>query len=252
MDTFASHHRLGGIIQGWRLKRRVSIGSLAQQASVSKSTISRWESGKRVPRLHELQAVLSAMRIPQGQRLEALMLLNSRRLIPFLEDNLAGLLPPLSGELLQAMRWRLGLTQGDASSLANVPRSTLARWESGASWPNPRRLKALCAVLQPHPKELMVLGEGIFLLPQSADFDLESTEREFIAVRRLSESDPLKALTLLSLESKLWPRIRNRQSRDLLVNAYGIHSEWLESINQPTRSRDYWERMRILQESAGA
>lgn len=45
---------------------------------------------------------------------------------------------------LRAARVNAGLTQEAASKALNVDRTTVIRWESGAAWPQARKIPQIC------------------------------------------------------------------------------------------------------------
>lgn len=59
-------------------------------------------------------------------------------------------LPPLSGELLRALREQTGLSQNQARKAAGVGQSSLSRTEAGESRPTPRLVRAVLQVYAQH------------------------------------------------------------------------------------------------------
>jgi transcriptional regulator with XRE-family HTH domain len=62
-------------------------------------------------------------------------------------------------EQLRAWRMRRFLTQKGLAEKVGVPYQTIQRWESGQSFPQPRRLKRLCDALDVTPDELLTPEE---------------------------------------------------------------------------------------------
>lgn len=54
----------------------------------------------------------------------------------------------LNGPHMKLQRQRLGLTQDNVADELGVDRSTVAGWETGRAYPDPRKLLALAALLE--------------------------------------------------------------------------------------------------------
>src|SRR5262245_45588361 len=102
--------------QLWELRTvsGFSLGQLAQKAGVSKAALSQWETGKRQPRVAELEATLDALNANAAQRARIFACIKAPRAIRHLRRNApdpALGAPPTCGDLLRAMRLRKGWTQ---------------------------------------------------------------------------------------------------------------------------------------------
>src|SRR5262245_65761943 len=63
--------QVGMLLWELRTARGWTLGQLAQSAGVSKSALSYWEAGKRLPRVAELEATLDALSATSAQRARA-------------------------------------------------------------------------------------------------------------------------------------------------------------------------------------
>lgn len=61
----------------------------------------------------------------------------------------------LNGPHMKLQRQRLGLSQEDVAQEMGVDRSTVAGWETGRAYPDPRRLPLLAALLQTTTDKLL-------------------------------------------------------------------------------------------------
>lgn len=70
---------LGQLLTALRSQRGLTRSELGRQASIAHTTLSRWERGTFLPRLPELEAVLTTLNASQAQRRQALELLRAPR-----------------------------------------------------------------------------------------------------------------------------------------------------------------------------
>ena len=162
---------------------RLSQSRLAKAAGVAVSTVERWESGKTVPRLSELYAVLCALNANPHEANDLRNALrtdapHTRRVgLPMPKADAPRPVLPVdspvpdsaTGALLRALRLRRGQAQSVVASAIGVTQSTLARWECGDSWPDPTRLHTICHYLNASPDEIAHLTCARFAqdLPES-------------------------------------------------------------------------------------
>lgn len=219
------------MVRQWRTRRGLTLGALALKTGANKSTLSRWEAGKRQPSTPELEAVLDALGVSDGQRTEAWERINAPRALHRLRD-LTPEGPPASGDLLRAMRLRTRRTQEETARRVGVAQSAVARWERGESWPSPERLQALCFALGAREEEMAALTGGrLVLLPSHAvpvsPADLADEIWRLRDATTAGEYE-LMDLRFLSLEARLWPLARQElPGRQCLALAYTVHARWL-------------------------
>ena len=217
----------GTLLRGWRTARRLSLGALSLKAGVSKAALSNWERGETRPRIPELEAVLSALGATRAQRLEALAALGAPRALRRLRE-VTSQAPPVSGDLLRAMRLRRGWTQDEAALRAGIGQSAVARWERGDAWPSEDRLHALCFALGAHPEELAALTLGRLTEPAPVSLDALDAEHEVLARRVSAGEREVMDLRFLSLQSRVWPLAgREKHARRLLARSYLDYARWL-------------------------
>lgn len=241
---------IGELLREWRIKRGLSLGALAQQAALNKSTLSRWEGGKAAPRLHELEGVLSAMGVSATERRMAVESVSSPRGFVLMGDEADR--PPVGGDLLRAMRLREKKTQAEVSRLAGVSQGRLAKWEAGEDWPSVERLLPLCSALNAHPDETSALLMGRFapLEPLKTPFSREDArERLNLATRDVWHTAPngisnaLRDLRFLSLISELWVvSPQNSDAYSFLTNVYGSYGRFLETTGRFHEAERYIQK----------
>lgn len=125
-----------------RLRRTsgLSLGEIARISGVAKSTLSRWEAGLAEPDVPTLEAALGAFNSGRDLRIRGRALIKAPRggaepapLKVFTENDVA---LPGSGDLLQALRMRKGLSAQEAARALGVSAPSLSRWETGARSPD--------------------------------------------------------------------------------------------------------------------
>ena len=229
---------LGPLLRGLRSERRLTQTEAARVAGLGRVTLARWESGAQRPRVFEMEMLLDGLRAGPAPRRAALVLLGTAGAVAVVraEGAQAGIGPaPAGGDLLRAMRARQGLDREDTAVRVGVKVWTLRRWELGDSWPDPDRLRLLCAALGAHPGEADALASGplaaldtpavrpAFALSESvftlSGMDLD--ERLTALHLRISlGGSPLTQLECLALEAAAWPRaIHSDAGRWQLSNA---------------------------------
>lgn len=242
----APSESFGALLKKWRVERGLSLGILATRARLSKSTLSRWEAGLRQPSMPELEAILAALTVTPLQRLEALARICAPRALQTLrEDSCSGPLPPLTGDLLKALRRRSGKTLGEVAGAVGVAHSTLLRWERGESHPSTTYLHALCHTLGAHPMEVSALmSGGAWLGLEGIGETLEVSDpadRAALLARQLdriaysrkwsAEANVLRDLAFRALEAALHSLTRQdtrgNKILHLLSHTYARHAQYL-------------------------
>src|SRR5579859_694353 len=121
-DACSTDH-LELVLRDLRECRGLSIRALARHSGVSKSTLSRWEAGGRIPRAYELEKVLSATGASPAQRVRVFSLIDAPRGASHLDELVFGgpAGPTIAlGELLRAIRRRSGFTQWHVATAVGV------------------------------------------------------------------------------------------------------------------------------------
>ena len=252
-QTFAA--RLGEMrrASGW------TLGQLAQQAGVSKSSLSRWEASLSQPRMTELTAVLDALGATPAQRSLACAQLDAPRALrqlrqpqsdPTSDKNGFGA-PLTAGDLLRALRLRRGATQDQVAAHLGVARHTIARWELGERLPTTEQMHALCFALEAREEELIALttgGVGGTPSAESTTWDEDVPELlgrldALIGPRRDAIAG-LEELHYISLDRDVWQWALREPAALLLlarIRAYHAHHH---------RLRRHWDVSRNLAQSA--
>ena len=221
---------IGTLLWEMRTAKCLSLGQLARSAGLSKATLSQWETGKRVPRVPELETALEALQASAAQRARAFAGIEAPRALRHLrgQASTTGLTaPPTAGDLLRAMRLRKGWTQEQVSAPLGVQRHTLARWEQGERMPSTEQLQALCYVLEAAEEELVALTTGRFAdspIAKSQDWDeVRESLREHIHI-----SYHLPELYYFLLEREAWEwATRKTEARAELAQLYAHHASFV-------------------------
>jgi transcriptional regulator with XRE-family HTH domain len=224
---------LGTRLKQWRLERGPSLSGLALKAGIGKATLSRWEAGKTLPRIAELEAVLDALGVSPARRQEALLCLEAPRALQRLRETEPDV--PLHGDLLRAMRLRRRRTQTEVASEIGISQATLAKWEATEDWPSVERLHALCYALQAHEEEVVALTREhtVFPPPPAAELTWEAYwPRIYNPVHNL-EAPRLGDLVFHSVESELWKAAEAAPSANpMLAMVYAYHARWLSEFGR--------------------
>jgi transcriptional regulator with XRE-family HTH domain len=235
---------VGVLLRRWRGERNFSLSDLARASGVSSSTLSRWESGRTRPRALELETVLDVLRVPDPYRLEARTRLNRPRALRLLAESV-GPPPPVSGDLLRALRMRAGRTQTEVAAAIGVQQGTLAKWERSECWPSPERLQSLCWELHAFPEEAAALAHGVFL-PRELPGSLDEIAARLPPAHWRGEArpDPLTELNYLLLEAAVWPLAqRDRAAREVQGRLFLQHAFFLHRYQRGEEAREYAERL---------
>jgi transcriptional regulator with XRE-family HTH domain len=230
---------LGELLKQWRRERGLSLGGLAARAGVATGTLSGWERGLHLPRLPELDAVLTALTIPPVDRQAALALIDAprahRSLARLPSSDAAGLEgdQPVPGHLLRALRLRRGLSLEALAREVGVDCATVSRWERSLNTPSIDQLDRLLAFLGAHLEERLALTTGRCLLWPPTEARLRSLDEVLLRFEelwgRVDQGDRrLLDLEFLVWQAEVWPlAARSAAARELLGRAWSYYAEWL-------------------------
>ena len=199
-------------------RERKSLVAWAEQSGVSYTSLWRWLSGKSLPRDTELESALVALGADGAQRAKAFSLLEAARgkgVVRLAEKTGLPLLD--RSYLLIALRERRGWSQAEAARRTEIPRPTLAHWESGANWPSADRLHTLCFHYGVRPEELFALT----LPPQSESslFQFDQCEDYLYQTMNAAGKDDVLKLIVYGVQlSQLAPI--NPEAQRLLCYIY--------------------------------
>lgn len=222
---------IGSYIRELRIGQRLNTAVLAQKAGIRRATLSEWQSGKRQPRLPELDAVLNALNASDTQKRKAREFLRTPTQIMRLREatdekqreliEVAGTAPH-GGDLIRAMRLRKGWTQATLAEKMGVSQATIVRWERAEGWLDTASLHTLCYLLGAHEGELTALTVGRFSLseqqPALTEEDIRAQLRHALFETRYSWSDyALTELRLLNLMAHAWSMAKQSRSGQHLL-----------------------------------
>jgi transcriptional regulator with XRE-family HTH domain len=215
------------------------MGALARRAGVAKGTLSGWERGLHLPRIPELDAVLTALAVSPIERRGALARIDaprSHRSLALLSSSDADGLEesaPMPGHLLRALRLRRGLTLNDVAQGLGTSVTTVSRWERSLNTPSSEQLERLLAFLGARLEERIAMTTDRLRLWPPADARLRSLdvlEQRFEELwRRVDRGDrELLDLELLAWQAEIWPLAADSAAaRELLGRAWAYYAEWL-------------------------
>lgn len=240
---------IGKMVNKLRSERGLSLRGLAQLSGVGKSSLSRWEAGSSFPGIPEIEAVLNAMQVSEDERKTALGQLQAPRALERLQA-LTGDRPPLSGDLLKAMRLRSRLTQTEVASRLGITQGMLAKWEIGGDWPSEERIHSLCYILRAREEELIALLHGRFL-PSAFDDSLWEWDKIFDISQELmhpsAETSTLRDLRFITLESHLWHQSLHQPAASyFLTRTFALHSRFLHETGRLSEAHRYSEKTLLL------
>jgi transcriptional regulator with XRE-family HTH domain len=239
----AMQEELGACLKQWRTGKGLTLDQAAARAGVSKRTLLRWEAGKTLPRLPELEAVLAALGVAGARRRHALSRIEAPRAARLLrrESELdargqeLGTLP-MGGDLLRAMRLRRGRTLEEVAQSIGVRASVISRWERSEMWPETAHLHAFCYTLGAREEELMALLQGRFLLSEGRRHTVEEIEQRFERFRRAPftvQRLALMDLEFFALAAAIWPLAERQEAfRALLGRVHVRYADFLFGQNR--------------------
>jgi transcriptional regulator with XRE-family HTH domain len=234
-------NEFGNFLQALRQQRRLSTSQLAQKAGIRRATLSEWQSGKRRPRLPELEAVLKGLGSSEAQERQARELLSAPGALLHRRQEgkdsdpeifaLAGNAPH-GGDLLRALRLRKGWTQAEIAARLRVTQATVARWEAAECWPSDEDLHRLCFLTDAHEQELIALTTGRFHLSDgrtlSCADDVGRELKAIVAVAGSAIDYPLTELRFLTLATQAWQLVRDGKARlDVVAQ---VHAEYANHL----------------------
>lgn len=241
----SSRRALATAIKRARSDRHYSIGRLAQEAGIAKSTISRWETGEAQPGLYALESIASVLDLTEVQRLELLSLIEAPRAARAQRDaKLSDEAPdgamPTTGDLLRALRGRAGLRVEQLAAGIGVSGAAISKWERSERLPGPENVDRLARVLGASEEEKRFMGRVSLVSPRP--FTLDELRQEYLQVvdalgnRQVAGLD----LRLLVVESKAWMLSRREpEALALLGDAFSCHSMYLGEIQRWAESCRY-------------
>ncbi|MBC8142636.1 MAG: helix-turn-helix domain-containing protein [Armatimonadetes bacterium] len=216
---------IGATLKSLRRERGVSIGTLAAQSGIHKTTLYRWESGATVPRLPELSHVLDALGVSAQTRAQCHERVLAPRAVQWLKSQDAGVLTV--GDLLRALRLRSGLTQSEAARRSGVRQSLLTQWENGLTLPGGAGLHALCFALGGSGSEAAYLTTRAtgYRAPVPRNRDTIFDAMEDVIWSDLSPDKDLSFLSLAAQMGSLYEKQRV-ELRDVAA-VWARHAQWL-------------------------
>ncbi len=128
----------GDYLGRMRRSRSVTLGAVARQSGINKSTLSRWEAGTHTPRITELKRVLDALGASVAEQVVALRLIDAPRAVVAVRSQDAAAMPLSLGDLLYGLRQRTGKSQADVARAVGVSRPLYSHWEADTHAPAPR------------------------------------------------------------------------------------------------------------------
>ncbi len=210
---------------------------VSARSGINPRTLMRWEAGTHSPRIPELESVLEALNANKKQRLQAFASLESPRAVRKIRE-LTDFSPPFPGDLLRAMRTRIGMTQSELASAISVRQATLAKWESSEDWPETSRLSSICFYLGASLEETEVLLNYDFS-PNDTDCKQILHDLDQTSIALMCATIPTD-LEFLALESRLWNASLVDESIQSSLNLlYGRHARKLVYLRRFNDAKPY-------------
>jgi transcriptional regulator with XRE-family HTH domain len=217
----------------------LSLRDAAAAASISASTLSRWETGNCVPRVPELKALLRAFGIAGESIQRILVSIDAPRAAKAARKTLMAAnlessqsLVPTGGDLIRAMRLRKRLTITLLADQLGVNPSTVSRWENSIARPSMDLIKLLHDTLEATSEEQACLIEsGVAKIKvdrpafeaRLIEGELKTLERRFLA-----EEWTNLELRILQLQSMLWWYCEDiTEAAPLLAWSQTLYAEFL-------------------------
>ena len=226
--------RFGVFIKDLRKRRGLSQRQLATVAQIAVRTLAYWESGERIPRSAELDSALLALHAaPHEKALAASLVAPPRgtRLVrrDTRQDDL--LVAPGVGDLLRALRLRVGWSQTRLATELKVNRSTVLRWETTTMFPSDVSVDMACDLLGAYPEEREAL-QSRRLQPPTWPMEIPVEECEERVMRLGMDIDclqtPVVDLYALTLERHLrMHALESPEAFRVLAKLHADHARWL-------------------------
>lgn len=238
--------------QLWEMRtaQNVSQGKLALKAGVSKATLSQWETGARLPRAVELDAVLTALNATTAERTRIFACLDAPRAQRYLrqQNALPGVgAPPLRGELLRALRLRAGWTQEQTAHALGVNKATIARWERGERQISMEQTQHWCYFLGAREEELVALTTSAWGEPL-VDEGATWTQAEPLLRQRfesviISRSPGLEDLQYVLLRRDVWRWAATQpEAQDLLAQTLLFQAQFASNNARWSETQELTQR----------
>ena len=210
-------------LRNLRVLRRLSLGTAAALANVSKSALSAWENGTSRPRGAGFARLLDALEAEP--RLRARLLHAADPAFARVELVHSPLGAPVEvGAVVRAMRARRGLTQADLARRVGLTQSAVAHWEAGDAVPPADTLHAIGFALGATVEETLALASARNDEKASLPDDPEA------AFAQLGHNvfDPLWEVVNLGWEAEIWPRAARDPRWDrCLIRVLAGRANWL-------------------------
>jgi transcriptional regulator with XRE-family HTH domain len=239
--------KVGTQLWALRTSRNCSLSEIARRAGVSKAALSQWESGTRQPRIPELEAVMTALDADSSQRSRLLAAIDAPRALRRLRQS-DMVKPPMTGDLLRALRHRKGWTQEQLSSALGVTRAAVGRWEQGERVPSTEQIHTLCYAVGAREEELVALSMGSRVdastVPETRDWDEAQPELEgrLVSVLR-GHVNGLDELVYWALERQVWEwSSRDARALPMLAYIYTGHAQFYRTHSRLTEIAPYTDR----------
>lgn len=254
----------GTFVRTLRTARNISLSGLANRAGVAKSTLSRWEAGRALPRLAELESLLGALDASPDQRRRALEMIDAPRALIKIREvdrHVASqadadmVQAPAVGDLLRAMRVRRGRTVEEIARALGVSARSVRAWEHSDAWPVAEHLHSLCRLLDAAPSEVTALTAGNSWMnaldPLPATVSLDTLDQIGVYREELlhpsggysAEAERIKDLAYLALLARLVPLASQYPAaRAELLNTYAGYATWLSLQHRLGEAGRYAER----------
>lgn len=244
-----------------RQSRSLGLREVARRAQISPAALSRWESGKRLPAIPELSAVLTALEATNAQKRAIFERIHAPRgvqAVRSLSQTPASAYATYTGaDLLWAMRQRKNWTQAQTAEATHVSQAQIAAWETGEAWPQTDALHRLCFALGALPEEVAFLSSGkvavspTFSAPSAFsagnNWDDERWILYIYSLLNYPPPPPLIPLTLLLAERRLGTLATLHPDREAfatrcLADVYAVHARHHEFQGQMKQAARWAER----------
>lgn len=247
---------LGSFLRELRKSHHLTLEAASQKAGVSRVTLNRWETGKNLPRLPELEAALCALDATPKQKRQALNALDAPRARAVVQAEIARIAEqkdlgemPQGGSLMRMMRVRRQLSQEGLAQQLGVSPRTLHRWECSETQPTTEQIHAFCFAVNAHEAEVVALTVGRFAPQASAPVSsLEELKAhlEHMGGVYKGRSPVHIELYYWTLEADLWRlalrSIEGQKMLSLMVASYAMFLHHVqrneEAAQQAMRSLD--------------
>ncbi len=246
-----SSNPLSHYLRQKRKAQSMTLEETARNAGIGRVTLNRWERGTHLPRLPELEQVLTALGVRGRERMRTLTMLDAPRAQVRLQEEVKEIarlrdLPPIphGGEFLQAMRLRHGASRETVAQAVGVTTRTIRLWEQGEIWPNTEKLHRFCYALSADSSELIALTCGRFdVQPAERHTSIEALRHRLKQLELqplLPGSQSLRDLEYLQLETQGWKlAARQDAGKKMLAEIYSSHARSISLSFQDVFAGEY-------------